>query len=492
MKWLRILGLLLTLGVDQRAHAQTEATVTWSTTHQTIDGFGGTIAGAQQYGVMSWTVPTTSQNFAQYFYNPTTGLGYSMLRLMDAPPDDGTPLPSGAPSPPTLCTSVSQGCAYQYPDALAAQAMSSDIRIYVVAESAPAQWKSNGTVNCSDGGGGGTPLSADYPAFAQTFANYVQSMKNQGVTSLYAIGVSNEPTICGSFHSQVMSGQQIHDFVTSYLGPDLAGSGVLLSIPDAAHYNDITGSAGTCMSDSNCSKYVGITSYHPYDGAPSSMPNPYSTTHYWVTEFDGAYDFASACGGSSFPYPWCGNIAEAMGWAQLIDNAMTSGVTAFIAHTLSNSFNGTAAGDTQNNAYSLTSYSFSPNITLQAYVLGNYAKFIRPGWVRIGATHAPQTNVTVTAYKNASTNEFAIVATNHGASAISQTFSFSGFPNVTTVTPYTTSNSVTMLTAQSAVSVSSGSFSYALPAQSVTTFAGTDGGNSTRLAPPTGLTLVVR
>src|SRR3974390_1901780 len=89
MKWLRILGLLLTLGVDQRAHAQTEATVTWTTTYQTIVGFG---ASDHQNGQ-----PPLSSAQQTTLFSPTSGIGLSLLRI--GTPEDGS------------CTSISAACA---------------------------------------------------------------------------------------------------------------------------------------------------------------------------------------------------------------------------------------------------------------------------------------------------------------------------------------------------------------------------------------------
>ena len=96
---------------------------------------------------------------------------------------------------------------------------------------------------------------------------------------------------------------------------------------------------------------------------------------------------------------------------------------------------------------------------------------MRPGWVRIGVTANPQSGVYVTAFKNASTGDFAIVAINQNGSGTAQTVNLSGF-TAPSVVPWVTSASLN-LAAQSSVTISGGAFSYTLPADSVTTFAGT-------------------
>jgi glucuronoarabinoxylan endo-1,4-beta-xylanase len=113
----------------------------------------------------------------------------------------------------------------------------------------------------------------------------------------------------------------------------------------------------------------------------------------------------------------------------------------------------------------------STPIAIRAYVIGQYARFIRPGWVRIGATRAPASGVTVSAYKDPSTGRFAIVATNQNTAGMDVRFSLDGVA-ASSVTPYETS-AVLRLQAQTAISVSGGVFGASLEAQSVTTFVGT-------------------
>src|SRR5208283_4958590 len=99
----------------------------------------------------------------------------------------------------------------------------------------------------------------------------------------------------------------------------------------------------------------------------------------------------------------------------------------------------------------------------------------------------------VTAFKNPAENSYAIVAVNTNTSTTSQTFTFSGFPSTTSVTPWVTSNTLS-LDGQSSVAVDSDSFSFPLSAQSVTTFVGTTSGSSagSPVAPPRSLTVSVK
>jgi glucuronoarabinoxylan endo-1,4-beta-xylanase len=104
-------------------------------------------------------------------------------------------------------------------------------------------------------------------------------------------------------------------------------------------------------------------------------------------------------------------------------------------------------------------------------MLGQYSKFVRPGYSRIDATHLPQTGVSVSAYQDTGTESLVIIATNYTGSAVSQTFNLTNAPKLSTLTPTITSASLN-LAERSNVSVSGNSFTYTLPAESITTFVG--------------------
>jgi hypothetical protein len=98
--------------------------------------------------------------------------------------------------------------------------------------------------------------------------------------------------------------------------------------------------------------------------------------------------------------------------------------------------------------------------------MGNYSRFVRPGYVRISATAAPATGVTVTAYVSAKDGKIVIIAANTNNSATSQAFSLTN-ATATKVTPWVT-DANSDLVAGSSITPSANSFTYSLPSQSVT------------------------
>jgi glucuronoarabinoxylan endo-1,4-beta-xylanase len=109
----------------------------------------------------------------------------------------------------------------------------------------------------------------------------------------------------------------------------------------------------------------------------------------------------------------------------------------------------------------------SGSILKKGYTIGQFSKFIRPGYHRVDATYQPQTNVSVVAFTGAQT---VIVVVNQNTSSKSQTFTFQNGA-ITTMTKYTTSSSKS-IASDGNVTVTGNSFTTTLDAQSITTFVG--------------------
>jgi O-glycosyl hydrolase len=99
------------------------------------------------------------------------------------------------------------------------------------------------------------------------------------------------------------------------------------------------------------------------------------------------------------------------------------------------------------------------------YAIGQYAKFVRPGSVAANATYSPATGVYVSAYKG--NGHYVIVAINENTSSTSVAFAIQS-QTVPSLTPYQTTASAG-IAQQSPVIVANDAFTYALPAESITT-----------------------
>ncbi len=423
------------------------STINWTDAHQVIDGFGASDAFA------SASMSTANQDF--FFGTGTGELGLSILRV--AVPDN-----SGITG---NCTSAGSSCAGAVVGDMKA-AIANGARVYASPWSPPAAYKTNGSITCSNNS---APLSSgSYGGYATWLANFVKSLQADNI-DLYAISVQNEPDTCQSYDSATWTAANYDSFVKTYLGPTFAADGLstLIMLPEAGIYSQTSGYDATCGSDPTCAGYVAGINWHDYDavltGTNTVKADPYPSNFpagkkYWETETSCPGAGSMACA-SNFTT----DIGDALRWGAVVDQRIAvDGANAWLYWWLQ-------APESSDNQGLMSS---NGTAALRAYMLGQYGKFVRPGYYRVDATHLPQTGVSVTAYQNTSTNTLVIIATNYTSAAVSQAFTMSNAPTFTSVTPTTTSSSQS-LAQQAAVAVSGNAFTYMLPAQSITTFVGT-------------------
>ena len=386
-------------------------TVNWSDVHQQIDGFGASSASTGD-GI------TNSQ--ADLFWSTTAGVGLSLLRVQIE--NNGT-----------------------YPDLATMQkAQDRGVKIWGTPWSPPGSMKSNGSTN-----NGGSLLASDYQAYADYLSSYVMGLKNSYGINLYALSIQNEPDYTAAWQSCIWTGQQFHDFLRNNLLPTFSKNGVTTKIimPEESGWKfDL---ATTTLNDSVTAAGVNIIAGHNYDGA-SAAPYPLGQNqgkHLWETEVSSFEAFDAS-------------MTNGLKWAQKINDWMT------IASANAWHYWWLIDGNSDNEAL----LGPSGQTTKRLYVMGNYSKFVRPGYYRIGTSASPVGGVSVSAYKDPSTGKFAIVAINQNASAVTLDFALNGF-TANAVAPWVTSASLNLVQ-QTSITVGGSAFVATLPAASVTTFVG--------------------
>jgi len=100
--------------------------------------------------------------------------------------------------------------------------------------------------------------------------------------------------------------------------------------------------------------------------------------------------------------------------------------------------------------------------------MSQYARFVRPGYVRVKCDATPQRNVTISAYKDPGSSRIVIVVLNSGASAAQQAFTVAN-SSMPSVSQYTTSISKKVEKGEN-IPVANGSFAISLEPSSITTF----------------------
>jgi glucuronoarabinoxylan endo-1,4-beta-xylanase len=445
-----LLAAFILVLCGSRSTLAQSATVNWANVHQEIDGFGA--SDAFQGGSLS------SANQSFFFGTGSGQLGLSILRVQ---------VSSNSRSAPGDCSSVSTSCAGSFVSDMKA-AVANGARVYASPWSPPAQYTTNGSVNCQSGSGNGALSTSSYGSYATWLSNFVQSVKVQGV-SLYAISIQNEPDMCMSYDSALWSGSQIDSFVKTNLGPTFEAQGLstLIFAPEASSYSSTVNLGSTCDGDSSCNQYVGGINWHEYGSSFNSTSsigaNPYPSgwptgKKYWETEASCGNGFGPSFCESGFNT----DITDALDWAAIVDQRIAvDGANAWLYWWLVESNPSDDEGLTDGGS----------RIAKRAYMLGQYSKYVRPGYYRIDATHRPQQDVSISAYKETGSSTVVIIATNYSASDVSQQFTLANAPKFSSVTPTTTSASLSM-SDQASVTVSNNAFTYTLPANSITTFVG--------------------
>lgn len=447
-----LLFSFLILVFAQLVSAQS-ATVTWASTYQTMDGFGG------QTGSDSINM-TAAQ--ADSFFSTTNGIGMFVRTVNTV---DGS-----IPDLATLKLAVARGA-----------------QVQLTFQSPPASMKDNGSFTI-----GGSLLPSNYDAFATYIVNYLHTFAAKGIP-IAVLSVANEPNIKSSgLGACLWTAAQLEDFIKNHLGPALATAGLapkLMLAENSAWFDKDLVSA--CLNDSGCAQYVSIVAGHGYGlGSTDGTNNNYcchAASAYPLAATKGKKLWMSEINGGLLPngsasWFWDPSMADGLVWAHNIHDYLT------VANVSAWEYWELAYNSTYN--FGLTNASFSP--AKRFYVVGNWSKYVRPGWLRIGATASPASGVYITAFKDATSGDFAIVAVNRNSSPVAMDFSLSGFPTVTSVTPTLTSASDD-LADRASEDVSGGAFSYSLPESSVVTFHGTASSSvSKNPTPPTHLAATVQ
>src|SRR5262245_22508676 len=126
----------------------------------------------------------------------------------------------------------------------------------------------------------------------------------------------------------------------------------------------------------------------------------------------------------------------------------------------------------QNDNEGLAIIQGSTTVAKRYFTLGNYSKFVRPGYVAVDVTGNSNANVLISAYKNPTDGTVVVVAVNKSTAAVTVPISITGGTAPAAMTPTVTSASQNLVTSTTTVPVSGGSFSAMLGATSVTTFVG--------------------
>jgi glucuronoarabinoxylan endo-1,4-beta-xylanase len=295
------------------------------------------------------------------------------------------------------------------------------------------------------------PKLKDPQDWAKRLVNFVTTMKNAGV-DIYAISAENEPDSKGMNATTVYSPEELATWIGSYLGPALANTGVKVMAPETMNWYGFPSYFAAIQKNTAAWDAVSIFASHQYGLGPTK-PEPAITAadkEYWETEVDT---------GSTPDDPSADNMPSALKLAGTIHDDLTkANLNAFHYWWL---YAEGASGlfDTKTKVW-----------TKRFWIMGNFSRFVRPGYMRVSTSGTVPSGVQLSAYRNPTDGTVVVVAINNNASATPVSLFISGVVPCS-ITPWVTSATENIVS-HDAVTVSNARFTTSLPAKSVTSLVG--------------------
>lgn len=294
------------------------------------------------------------------------------------------------------------GWGIQVPTAVRARQMGA--KLLATPWTPPAHMKTNNSL--INGGKLKPEYYGDYATHLLNFADY---MSRNGAP-LYTVSIQNEPDWHPDYESCDWSGD---DFV-SFLNTQGArfGSNLKVTVGEAVgfakRFTDPVLNSPTAV------QHADIIAGHLYGAVPQDYPLARSKgKEVWMTEH----------------YTDSKNDADV--WPLALDvgtelhRSMAANFNAYIWWYIRRSY-----GLIKENS----------QVSKRGHIMAQYARFVRPGFVRVGATEKPYTDVAVTAYKGAN-NKIVMVVVNTGTSTRSLNLSLQN-ASVANLVKYSTSASL--------------------------------------------------
>lgn len=290
---------------------------------------------------------------------------------------------------------------------------------------------------------------SNYAAYAQHLNDFGTYMKNNGV-DLYSISVQNEPDFAEDW--TYWSTDETTDFLANYA--DKITSTRVMS-PESFQYAPENAS---WVPDGGKKFYTKILNNEKaFANCDLFGTHFYGTARDWM-------DFPALenCGKPIWMTEVYVPNSEAdsnMRWPESLQVA-------------ENIHNGLTIGNMSAYVWWYIRRNYGPmnedgSISKRGYCMAQYSKFVRPGYIRVGATEQPNENVYVSAYKN-SNDKVTIVAVNKGTTEYTQNFKINDV-SISNVDRYRTSQSENLSPTLN-MDFSENSFYAQLPAESVSTF----------------------
>jgi glucuronoarabinoxylan endo-1,4-beta-xylanase len=396
---------VLSLILFTNLYAQNTTVIDLDSTHQVIRGFGAA-------NIMPWRDDMTTEEINTAFGVEDDQIGFSILRLRI--PYDQSEFYLNVPTGRAACS------------------------LGVILIAAP--WSPPPSMKTNNDPVGGELRAIYYDDYAEHLDSFATYMAANGAP-IYSISVQNEPDISVSYESCDWSASQMVTFMQN----NASAIGSRVMAPESFQFRHVM--SDPILNDATACANLDIVGGHIYGGGLSPYPlAEEKEKEIWMTEH---YTESSHSGND---WPLALDVGTEM------HNVMTAGMSAYVWWYIVRYYGPIADG----------TYATKGEVTKRGYIMSQFARFIRPGDLRVECDDNPQFGVYLSAYRDSTLSKVAIVAVNTAPFSRSQTFAFED-GDVEIFTPYVTSGSKSC-SEETSILVINDSLDVTLDAQSVTTF----------------------
>ncbi|MFC6644641.1 glycoside hydrolase [Granulicella cerasi] len=384
---------------------------------QQIDGFGFSEA-FNQSGLLRVLSEKDQNDLLNLMFSPAGGMGYSILRNqigdVDKARANSGDVPTFEPKKGEFQWAGDENAVWLMNEAKKRGCT----RFLSSCWSPPAWMKTNGAVHDS-------ALKKEcYQDFAEYLATYVLEYKARFGLDIYAVSPANEPNFTPTLNygSCKWTGSELSKFVRENLVPTFAAKNVSAKIVVDEHEHWSDEYINVVLDDAANAKSLEIVAAHAY--APNS--GDFVSISARTGRFQKALSLGKRVWETEVSVgtgPQITNMNDGVYWARVIHAHMVENDVSAWLYWWGAAFNNTRSGliwiDSANKKYQLSKRFFT---------IGQFARFIRPGFHRVDATPNPAPNTYFSAYLSPDAKRLVCVAINDDAVERSFTIQPGGFP----------------------------------------------------------------
>ncbi|WP_203846834.1 glycoside hydrolase family 30 protein, partial [Dactylosporangium siamense] len=357
------------------------------TTFQPIDGIGASFTGSTVWELRNKLSPSARDALMNDLFNPSTGIGMSLLRQPIGGSDQNAPGTDCQPF--SLSTDQNDGTIDLIHQA---QQLNPALSVMSSVWCVPSWMLSGDALN---------------PAYHQNFSDYVadylQAYAAQGIP-VWGITPQNEPLQSYANFGNNLSATQERDLIKNNLGPTFANRGLDTRILVFDHNWDHPEYVQTILNDPAAAQYVAGSAWHKYAGwvgVQSQIHDQYPDKGIYFTE-------ASPSTGNRDWNSYLPNMG------QYID-IMRNWSRTYLQWTIaSNPSYGPGSCSNCGALVYIDDTTGAVTRSIDYYLVGHLSKFVRPGAVRVASDDFGDNNVKTVAFRNPDGGK-ALVAYNGGA-----------------------------------------------------------------------------